>query len=181
MNSNFLEVVSYESAVKHTRRGSKTPLLMEFQVNPELAPFLVSSSRSVQWVSHASESGHVRAAIRKRHGLEAELLAAILHLGQEAQWGNTHPLTTDGVLACIEHLAFYGIVQVQLLVGPDTDLTGVELPPHVLHGVASWVPRDALVVVPLDRNFVGTLGTMGQHKAVAVVHNASRGVAVAWR
>jgi hypothetical protein len=154
---------------------------MEFQVNRDLAPFLVSSSRSVQWVPHASESGHVRAAVRKRQGIEAEIVAAILHMGQEAQWGNVHPLTTEGIQACVDHLAYYEIAPVQVLVAPETDLTGVELPSNLSRVDAAWVPTDAVVVVPLDRNYLGTLGTLGQHKAVAVVHNASRGVAVAWR
>jgi hypothetical protein len=154
---------------------------MEFEVNRDLAPFLVSSSRSVQWVSHASESGHVRAAIRKRQGLEADLVAAIIHMGQEVQWGNVHPLTTEGVRACADHLAYYELVQVQALVAPDTDLAGIELPDHVGRVVAPWVPQGAVVVVPVDRHYLGTLGTLGQHKAVAVIHNASRGMAVAWR
>jgi len=65
-------------------------------------------------------------------------------------------------------------------VAEDTDVTGIDF--KKLHVVkASWVPVDAVVLVPVDRGFVGTLGTLGTHKAVALVHNASRGMAVAYR
>lgn len=179
--SSLLEVVSFDATVKQTRRGPRAPLLMEFPARPELAPFLVSSATSVRWVPNASESGHIRAAVRKRQGIEAEIVTAILHMGQEAQWGNVHPLTSDGVRACIEHLAYYGLDQVHALVAPDTDLGDVEMPPGTERREATWLPQGALVVVPADRSFLGTLGTLGTHKAVAVVHNASRGFAIAWR
>lgn len=181
MTGSLLEVVSFDATVKQSRRGPRVPLLMEFSVRAELAPFLVSSTTSVQWVTHVSESGHVRAAVRKRQGLEAEIVTAILHMGQEAQWGNVHPLSTEGVRACVEHLSYYGLAQVQALVASDTDLTDLELPQGLERVEAGWMPQGALAVVPADRSFLGTLGTLGNHKAVAVVHNPSRGAAVAWR
>lgn len=179
--SNLLEVVNFDNTIKQTRRGRRTPLMMEFSVNPELAPFLVSSTRSVQWVPQASESGHVKAAIRKRQGIESEIVSAILHQGTESGWGNVHPLTTEGVRACTEHLSYYGLTEMVLLVAPDTDLSAVSLPNTVPRVSAPWMPLDALVIVPAERGFLGTLGTLGKHKAVVVVHNASRGAAVAWR
>lgn len=180
MNS-LLETISFDSTIKHTRRGARHPLMMEFSVNPELAPFLVSSTRSLQWVPAASQSGHIKAAVRKRQNLESEIVAAILHMGQEAEWGNVHPLTTEGIQACVDHLAYYDLTRVEILVAPDTDMGGVTLPEGHQAVEARWMPQDAAVVVPVERGFLGTLGTLGQHKAVAVVHNASRGAAVAWR
>lgn len=178
---NLLEILNFDTTLKQTRRGSAAPLLMEFQVNSDLGPFLVSSTRSVQWVSHASETGVVRAAVRKRQQIETEIVAAVVRMGTEAEWGNIHPLTTEGVHSCIEHLHYYELDAFEILVAPDTDMEGVDLPKAVKTLHAKWLPQDALVVVPIDRGFVGTLGTIGQHKAVAVVHNASRGMAVAWR
>lgn len=181
MNNNLLEVLNFDSTVKQTRRGAAAPMMMEFQVNEELAPFLVSSTRSVQWVHNTSQHGTIRAAVRKRQGIETEVLAAIITQGQEMQWGNVHPLTTEGVRKCVEHVASYDLTPLEILVAEDTDLGEVELPADIAVSQVPWMPVDALAVVPVDRGFVGTLGTIGKHKAVAVLHNPSRGVAVAWR
>lgn len=179
--SNLLELVNFDTTVKQTRRGPSSPLLMEFPVNPELAPFLVSSTRAVQWVSHASDTGLVRAAVRKRQNLESEAVAAVVSMGQEAEWGNVHPLTTDGVKRCIDHLLYYEIAPLEILVASDTDMEGIELPQGVRVVDTPWMPLNALAVVPVDRGLLGTMGTIGQHKAVMLIHNASRGMAVAWR
>jgi len=179
-NTNLLEVVNFDDTIKSTRRGRVQPQMMEFQVNPELAPFLVSSTRSVIWVEKAGSQEQVRAAIRARRGLEAELVGAIAELGSRADWGNIQPLTTVGVKACVDHLRFYGLEQVEVLVAPDTDVSEVDF--NKLNVIeASWVPLDAVVIVPVDRGFVGTLGTLGQHKGLALIHNASRGVGIAHR
>jgi len=178
---NLLELVNFDQTVKHTRRGAAPPLLMEFQVNPDLGPFLVSSTRSVQWVSHASKTGMVRAAVRKRQQIEADVVGAVVSMGTEAEWGNIHPLTTEGVRSCVNHLRYYELEPLEILVASDTDMEGIEMPPEVPVIHAEWLPLNALVVIPVDRGFVGTVGTIGQHKAVVIVHNASRGMAIAWR
>jgi len=178
--TSLLEVMDFGATIKETRRGRVAPAMMEFEVNPELAPYLVSSTRSVLWVPHASQAQTIRAAVRKRKGLEAELVAAIVSMGEQAEWGNAHPLTSEGLDACIEHLKYYGLEQLEMLIAPETDVSGL-LVPDIPLVRASWMPEEAVVVVPADRGFVGTLGVIGQYKAVAVVHNASRGVAVAWR
>jgi hypothetical protein len=179
-NANLLEVVNFDDTVKNTRQGRVQPQMMEFQVNSELAPFLVSSTRAVLWVESAGSSDNVRAAIRARRGLETELLAAVVEMSERCSWGNTQPLSTMGIKNCVDHLQFYGLEQVEVLVAKDTDVTGIDF--KKLRVVeANWVPVDAAVVVPVDRGFVGTLGTVGQHKALALIHNASRGLAVAYR
>jgi len=179
--ASLLEMVNFDDTLKQTRRGRAAPLLMEFEVNPELAPFLVSSTRAVQWVPHASQSGMIRAAVRKRQQLEQDIVGAVVTMGREAEWGNVHELTTDGVRGCVAHLREYGLETVEILVASDTDMDGIELPAGVPVQGADWLPQEALIVVPGDRGFLGTIGTIGRHKAVAVVHNASRGMAVAWR
>lgn len=181
MGPQLLEIVSFDNTVRQTKKGATTPLLMEFSVNSELAPFLVSSPRSVRWVEKTSQTGNVRAAIRDREGLERDIVAAVVERGQEAEWGNIHPLTEEGVNACVEHLEYYELGHLELLINPETDVEDVEFPEHLGQHYASWVPVDAVVVVPIDRAFLGTMGTLGRQKTVAVVHNASRGIAVAWR
>jgi hypothetical protein len=179
MSSNLLEVHNFDETLKKTRKGKVAPQLMEFQVNPELAPFLVSSTRSVVWVEHTSKSETVRAAVRKIQGIQVDIVAAVAEAGRDLAWGNVQDLTTEGVLACVEHLNYFGLDELEILVAPDTDTAGVEFP--VTPTIASWLPLDTVVVLPIDRGFVGSLGTIGQHKAVAVVHNASRGMAIAHR
>lgn len=181
MVSNLLEVISFDNTIKQTKNGAVSPLLMEFPVNPDLTPFLVSSTRSVQWVFTTSQTGTIRSAVRKRKGIEADILNAIYRMGTEAQWGNIHPLTTKGISHCIEHVSSYDLEPLELVVPQDLDLSDVELPNNLLVTRSSWVPDNFGVVVPIDRSFVGTLGTIGKHKAVALVHNASRGVAIAWK
>ena len=159
MTASLLEIVNFDSTVKQTRRGAAAPLMMEFQVNAELAPFLVSSTRSVQWVSNTSETGTIRAAIRKRHGIESEIVGAIIDAGLQAEWGNIHDLTTEGVLKCLEHVASYELAPLEIIVAEDTNLEGIEIPEGVNVLMAAWMP----------------------HKAVCVIHNPSRGIAVAAR
>lgn len=177
-NPNLLELHSFEDTIKTTSHGQVPPQMMEFQVNPELEPFLVSSTRSVVWVEHAGSRGQIRAAVRSRATLEAEIVVAIAERGTRAQWGNVQSLTTAGIQQCREHLSSYGVGPVECLAAPDTDITGVdfkELP--VIE--APWVPKGAVVVLPVDRGFVGTLGLVGPSLALAWVHNASRGVGIA--
>jgi len=179
-NDNLLEIVSFDDTIKNTRNGRVQPQMLEFQVNPELAPFLVSSTRAVMWVEKSGSSDNIRAAVRARRGLYAELIGAVVEMSVRADWGNTQPLTTAGIKSCCDHLKFYGLEKIEALVAPDTDVSKVDFKKlHVVH--AKWVPLDAVVLVPVDRGFVGTLGTLGSHKAVALVHNASRGMAVAYR
>ena len=178
--TNLLEVVNFDDTIKNTHKGRMTPQLLEFQVNADLAPFLVSSTRSVMWIDKAGTQDQVRAAVRDRRGLESEIIVAIAEMGARARWGNVQPLTTAGIRQLRDHLAFYELKDVECLVAPDTSLEGVDFKDlNVIE--APWVPLDAVVMIPVDRGYVGTLGTLGQNKALALVHNASRGVGVAHR
>lgn len=175
MNPNLLDIVALSPT------GSAQQLTLEdIQVNPELAPYLISSSKSVTWVPHASQKNTVRTAIREREGIEAELVAAVIDMGGQAQWGNVHPLSTEGVMACLEHVSSYIDGPLEIICSAETDLEDVEIPEHFQQTQAKWIPRDCLVVVPVDRAFLGTLWVLGSRVA-ALVHNVSRGMAVAWK
>lgn len=180
MSSSLLETVSYESAMKRTVKGLIAPEVVEFSVNPELVPFLVSSTRAMLWVDKCSADGMIKCGVRLRKGIEAEALAAIVERGESAQWGNIHPLTTAGIEACVQHLLNYDLTDVEALVSPRMNLEEVSFGTVPIVR-AAWVPLDAVVVLPVDRSFVGTLGVFDAERALAVVHNASRGVAVAWK
>jgi len=175
MNPNLLEVVALKP------EGSRSQLVLEeIKVNPELAPYLISSMRSVAWVPYASKKNTVNVGVRARVGIEAELLAAVIEMGAEAQWGNIHPLTTEGVRACLEHVSSYIEGPLEIICSPSTDLEGVDIPEHFQQTQAQWIPTNALVVVPVDRGYLGTLWVLGGQVA-ALIHNVSRGMAVAWR
>jgi hypothetical protein len=180
MNQSLLEVENMDTSMRQGARGPQFPAMIEKEVNPALAPFLVSSTRSVLWVDHASKAGMIRAAVRDRAGLEAEIIAAVAEAGVTAEWGNVHGLTDEGIKACVDHLAEYELTEVEALVNPETDLEGLDF--GALDIVqANWMPQEAVVFVPKNRSFVGTVGFFGQSKAVAIIHNASRGIAIAHR
>lgn len=175
MNPNLLDIVALSPD-----SNSKQLTLEDIQVNPELAPYLVSSSKAVTWVPHASRKNTVRTAVRHRDGIEAELVAATIEMGSEAAWGNVHPLTTEGVMACLEHVSGYIDGPLEIICSPDTDLEGIEIPEHFQQTLAKWIPTDCVVVVPVDRAYLGTLWVLG-NRVAALIHNVSRGMAVAWR
>lgn len=177
MNPNLLDITSL-SPQGETLRGLT---LEDLQVNRELAPFLVSSTRSVAWVPHASKENTVRAAMREREGIEAELVAAIITMGAEAEWGNIHALTTEGIKACVAHVKDYIDEPLEMLFSSDTDVEGIRFPDDIERTSAQWIPTDCVVVVPVDRTYLGSLWVIGRHKIAALVHNPSRGIAIAWR
>lgn len=179
MKCDLLQCVPFEHAVKETSRGSVYPEMVEVAVNEELAPILVSSTRGVLWVDRVTGSGTVRAAVRSRIGLEADLVSAVAELGRALEWGNVQPLSSSGIEHLARHIRSYGLEDLEALHSPslqqgELDFCGL---PHVKAG---WVPVDVVIVVPRDRSFVGSLGVLGSDRAFAVVHNASRGIGVAW-
>lgn len=184
VGSDLLRVTSLEQV-----KGQGTPLMMEFPVNPATGPFLVSSTRGVLWVSPREPK--VRAAFRPltAEAFFREVVAAVVDMGAAAEWGNIHPLTPAGVLQAVGHLRSYDLSALEVLLHPDTMKlvqvvsreTEAEETVHTLCGfpveLAEWLPPGVVVVVPQDRDFVGFVVMRGG-KGVAVVHNASRGIAV---
>ena len=164
------------------KQQGREPLLLEhLEVNPQLAPYLVSGSRQTQWVMRASKSGTVRAAIRSCEDSEADILSAIADLSERADWGSSHPLTTQGIQSCIDHIRSYIDEPLEGLVSPNTDLEGVAVPESLPLQKASWMPADLVAVLPQDRSYLGTMWAIAQGRVAFLVHNSSRGVALAWR
>ncbi len=153
---------------------------MEFPVNAELGPFLVSSTRSVLWVNKVSRDSRVRAAVRDRPGMEQEIIASIIDMGTRAQWGNIQPLTSEGIEECVAHLRGYGFEEIECLASAATDLEGLVLG-DISFETVDWMPVDCFFFVPVDRSYVGTMALISEGQAMFVIHNASRGVAIAWR
>ena len=187
--SQLLRILRLNSkALKNPGKGKKppVPLILEWAVNGDTAPYLVSSSTAVLWIEDPHEGNIIRAAVRKVPDpgvVFREILEAVRKRGREDQWGNIHPYTAAGLKGAVDHVQSYDLDDLEILVPRKTkdvprpvwlnDL-GYPLKP------SSWLPEDCAVVVPKDRDFVGVLGYLDVKVAAAVVHNASRGIAVAW-
>lgn len=154
-------------------------MMMEFQVNPETNPFLVSSARSLMWVNAYNKK--VRAAFRPLDPakLFRDVVATVEEAGVNRQWGNVHPLTEDGLTAAIAHILSYDLPAPEIIAHPACTFT---FPKELFRGCriqrADWLAEDVAVVVPQDRDFVGFVLLTVENKGLAVIHNASRSIAV---
>jgi hypothetical protein len=169
------------------RKPKAVPLMMEFAVNPQTGPFLVSSTRGVMWI--APRTPKIRAASRplKLGPFFMEVIHEVAVMGAESKWGNVHPFSPEGLLNAVAHLRSYDLTDLEILKGPTTDLSAFPAPVSgpeeqpFLMGLplvdAEWLEPGFLVVVPQDRDFVGFMLLFGE-RGLAVVHNASRGVAL---
>jgi len=177
MSDELLQILQ----VDPRRIKNAVPLLMEFKINPETAPFLVSSTTSVLWVRRP-HAGRVRAAIRDvgKDVLYREIVEEVFHMGTEAQWGNAVPFTPAGILQGVEHLRFYNITEIEIL---TSDVLPWELPETVEDirvEKVPWIPDGMALIVPVERDFLGTLWFLDSDRLLAVVHNSSRALVVAW-
>jgi hypothetical protein len=201
--SNFLHLVRFTP--KALKNKSALPLFMEFPVNLETAPFLVTSTKSVQWTMEPLKGGVVRAAVRQettKGALFREAFESIAALGQEAQWGNVQPFTEEGLHAVIKHVTDYELTDLEILVpkvrkapkkeakepegseeAEETEEQWEYRRPAWLDNQSlrlcptSWLPDDSAIVVPKEREYVGFIGLVGAG-IVMVVHNASRGIGI---
>ncbi len=172
MNPSLTNFVSWPA-----RKGA----LMLDQVpapdDPEAGPFLITSSRDVMWVDRAFPGGFLRVAVRKvtPEALFRSLVEAVAERGSELEWGNVETPTHTGMSKAIEHLQYYGFTDVECLHGEGFAITEtVGLPTMKV----DWLPKKWGIVLPKERSYVGTVYDLGDGVVGAVLHNASRGVAV---
>jgi len=142
---------------KALKKRTNQPLYLEFGVSEETAPYLVTSTTSLMWINEPHPGPSVKAAIRTV-GLGEffrEVIEQVVLMGTQMQWGNVHPLTLEGIKAAIDHVEFYELGPVELLIPrankgedpaledpmmeagdedseePDLDTEEDELPPEV--------------------------------------------------
>ena len=154
----------------------KTPLLFEFKVKGELSPFLVTNSKSILWVDAPNDT--VRAAVRintKVKDFFMEILEEIYTVGKEAEWGNVHDFSDEGLNHAISYLQDYDVGSVEVLMHPNSASI---LSTRVKVTNTHWLPENCAVVVPKDRDFLGFIGMVGKN-FVGVIHNPSRGISIA--
>lgn len=155
----------------------KTPLLVEVPVHGAAAPFLVSGTRGWVWVEGA-RTGTLRAAVRVGEvpsEIFVQVISEVAHRGVERAWSNGFEFTQEGLFQAVAYVRSYGIEEVEILVPVDSTLTA---PKGVTLSLATWIPQNRAVVVPLDRSYLGMVGSIGESHWTAVVHNPSRGMAV---
>lgn len=156
--------------------GSKNPLMMEFPVNPETCPYLVSAAGRSKLLWVTKSNGTVRVGVRyggDRDSINTFIAREIALVGEEKGWGNVHPYTKAGFEEAVGHLAYHGFNDVEVLSGSGT------LPFETSISVSSceWLDEGCAILVPKDRAFVGVISSVGKGYAV-LVHNPSRGVAI---
>lgn len=158
------------------------PSIMEFEADPSLAPFLVSSTRSVMWAEELSHEGFLRAATRPVEGLYQEIVIAIAERALEEDWENIYDLNESGVSQAILDLRSVGVEEWEILVCPTLLEKVQSWAPEQSEQIvkADWLPLKSLVVVPKDRSLLGTEGYFGDLVGLAVVHNARHGIGIAF-
>ncbi len=160
----------------------KSPLVMEFQVNKDLSPYLVTAAGKSKFIwLPKSRNGRVRAAFRSegRESLFLDIIQEVSLCGRKNKWGNIHEFSESGLADAINHLRYYDINDIEVLASP------AGLPFGLQSGVTvtptPWVPEDMAVVVPKNRDFLGFVADIPNGSYLSVVHNPSRGLAVAVR
>lgn len=190
--SNLLQVVRFKPQ-ESTKKGN-VPIILEFEVHPDTAPYLVTSSSGLIWVEEPHPGNILKAAIQEisspGHLFWAMALSVILR-GKRDEWGNVHPFSENGVLDAVKHLEDYDLTDIEILVPrvrEDKNENGVYKRPSWLHPdilgyplrPTSWVPDDCAIVVPRNRDYVGMMTHITLKKVAAATHNPSRSIAVAW-
>jgi len=186
-----LQVVAFPQV---SRQG-QIPLMMEFPVNGDLAPFLVSASsknREVLWVNRA-QKGKVRAASREVPDIHTFFLSvadAVILEGRASGWDNIHPLSKEGILLAKAHVEAYELGPLEMLANPKINWSKVESTWEVEDGEivlhlldmpvqpAPWLPTDTIMIVPVDRELVGFVLLL-EGRLISLVHNAARGMGFA--
>ena len=201
--SNLLQVLRFQP--KALQQKGSVPLMVDIPVSPDTAPYLVSSSTSFVWIEEPHPGDQVKAAVRTIKSPGDVFTKTILEVerrGRADEWGNVHPFTEDGVHEAIRHLEYYGIDDFELLVPRERPATaatrktkkhpatkrdpGYKRPLWLVPDnfgrpmrPSSWLPDGMVVVLPVDRNFVGTMGHLTSTKVIVIIHNASRGIGIA--
>lgn len=165
------------AVVSMTHKAGRVPLMAEVLVEPDLAPFLVTSTKAVTWIARAV-GGRVRSAIRtvNPNAHFAELVEAVAVKSMEEGWGSVLPLTSEGAKQGVVYLVDHGFTDLTLLTAGDNP--ALNPPEQVAVVLAPWLPVGTAVLVPTDREYVGTTLDFGNGFIATVLHNASRGVVV---
>jgi hypothetical protein len=189
--SNLLQIVRSKVDVTQAKKGM-TPLILEFYVDPQTVPYLVSSSNGVMWIDEPfkGDQPFIKAAVRNGitpGDIFIEAAKAIFEKSTEMRWGSAHPFTEEGLAAAIDHVSSYSVGSLDIVVSPKPLLDGGTLPLWIRDRelgenlrAAEWVPENCIVVIPSDRSFLGMLVHLSGKDTAMAIHNAARGFAMCW-
>jgi hypothetical protein len=185
--SNLLLVTKLQSAALQKKQGI-IPLMVEVPIDPQTAPYLVSSTSSLLWIDEPHPGDVVKAAVRQDvapASLFLEVLESVMLKGNQEGWGNVFPFSLQGILDAIDYVKSFDLDDLEVLVPrvkiKQDDKEGYERPEWLNPTniklplrPTSWLPENCAVVLPKDRELVGVLGHLTNKAVIVVVHNASR-------
>lgn len=154
----------------------RVPLMLELPVNPLTSPYLVTTTRSFHW-SSPMKNNLVRVAVRKGNleDLFSEIVQIIYEQGITDGWGNSNPLSKEGLRSSVEYLKYYGLEDLEILTSKDNPLElGEKFEGNPVR-IVSWL-KDCCVVVPKDKSFFGSITDFGSDNYAILIHNPSRGI-----
>jgi len=194
MNPALLQIIQSPPM----ERDEALALIREYVVDPRSYPYLVSASKTpLLWVERPVVGRMIRAFLRRDQDVDLafqQVLEAVIERGVQYDYGNTFPHTEEGVRSALKYVGYFlegGDTEVinplhQLLellvpeVSPWADQGHLEIGTlKVPVQVANWLPEGTAVAVPLDRGFLGDIHLYGNSTCAVVVHNPSRGMAIA--
>lgn len=155
----------------------RTPLMIELPVDPKIAPYLVSTTKSFLWLEQPLRNNKLRVAIRNEtlDQLYGEVVQNIYEMGVDSSWENSYSLSKDGVRKAIGYLQYYGIKDVEILCCETDPLSlGSSFESYSVTKV-SWI-KDCYIAVPKDRSYFGSMTDFGSDKYAILIHNPSRGI-----
>lgn len=172
MNPNLLNIVEMPT--------KRVPVMIDrvpASESPDAGPFLITSSKALMWVERAFRGGFLRVAVRKAtpHDLFRDLVDTISTESVDREWGSVQPCTKAGVLEGLAYLSYYELVDPILLYGSDFDIS---LAADIPRAPADWLHPAWGVLIPSNREYVGTAFLFRDGHVGAVLHNPSRGVVV---
>lgn len=158
--------------------NSKPPTYLEVPVNPELKPFLVTSSRSFVWTERIQNDKVWTVPRELGDNIQAEIVAEVVTKSHAEQWGNLFPMTTDGFNGAVDRLRKSGFVEIDVLINANSNVESYD-EENVTLVRTGWVPLGCAVFVPEQREYVGNLIFFEGGKGSICVHNSRYGMAVA--
>ena len=152
-------------------------LFLEFPVEPQCAPFLVTATKSLMWVDKTNSLGNVRSAFqppKKTDEIYSKIVEEIKVKSEELGWGLTFSLDKSGLKGALERLAYYGIEDIEFI-APASGVPNELIPDNATR--VSWL-TNRVIIVPKNRDYLGNLLTTPRKKVMALIHNASRGICI---
>ena len=162
----------------------RTPLAAEMSVEPELAPYLVTTTRSLMW-HNKDFDGKVRAAFRVGglHDIYKDILSEIVVTSRSAGWESCFDYSLQGLASALQYVNTHGLPKELEVLAPPDEIDSL------LHGVTRWnglpinrvdyLPPNTLAIIPKDKSYFGIALRRGDtERYLVLIHNPSRAIAL---